>query len=805
MGAGLREDLRFALRIFRKQPGSAFAAVVALALGIGFTTAVYSSADVLVFRPLPIPGIDNTVFLFSHLKDTSQQRWSTSPAEFSRWKSSLQSLQSIFAAGSTRASLTGSGDPVSVEGKLVTDGFFPTVQLQPLLGRAFLAEEFKPGKDGVVILSHALWDRQFGRDPTIVGREIKLDGRAHQVVGVMPQYFQFPVPAEFWKPLALTSEELAVAGNSYLTVHARLKPATTLNELQAELPVVMAALQREHPGIYDRLAHSAEPLSNSVSGNLTHDYMLVVLACSGFLLLIACVNVANLQLARLLSRTRELSIRSALGAGRWRLVRQIIVEASMLSLAGMLLGLIVANWSIDLIKAGMPPEVMRFLPGWQRMGINGDVLAWAIFATMGAALVSSLAPTFWMTGQESGTGLRDSSRGSTTGHSRPRLSAFLVTSEIVLSMVLLVGAVLMARTLGSIAKLPDGVRPHELLTFRVSLPDTRYPNAPDVRRFQSQLVDRLRALPGVTEAGFVHNLPFSGSSNSYGVAMEGRDYGRGPKPNAIHQPASAGFIEAFGLRLRQGRGLQQSDGESTQQVAVINQAFASQIAKDDNPIGRRFKFDGHTVTIVGVVENTTHDFVERAPRPAMFLPGAQFPERSTDFFLRTHGDPASLIPAVRGAVRQLDGAQPIFQPRTMEKMISDSVLGIAYVAAMLSVLGFVALFLSSVGVYCMMAWSVGDRTREIGVRLAMGAMPGSVTMLLLRRGALYAAAGLTIGLVLSAGLARMLSGLIFGISPTDPAALAGVPAILLLMVAIASIVPARRVLRTDPLKALHHE
>lgn len=800
------DDLRGALRRLWKNPGASAAAVLALGIGIGFNTAIYSVADALLLRPLPIPEIDRVVMPAGQNEGDPRSFRSISPADYREWRTSAQSFQSIAVSHGWSANLTGAGDPVPLEGAQVTASLFDVLQVQPLIGRAFLAEEEEPGKDRSVLLSHNLWQRQFGSDPSILGRSIELSGRKFTVTGVMPKGITFPQPSEFWVPLPMKSEDWNEAGSFYLKPVARLRPGVTLEAARAELQGIAQRMSAQYPVNHRKLGARVESLRERISGDLTASYTRVTVGAALSLLLIACLNVASLQFAHVVSRTREMAIRGALGAPRLRLVRQVLTESVLVALTGAVLGLAVAVWSLDLIKANMPAEVERWLPGWQKLGINGFVLACTTVTAMAAGLLSGLGPALWLSRTPILGNLHDSGRGSTGSAARQRLRNLLVGGEIALATVLLAGAVLMVKGFHSIGELSLAVNPAQILTLRVNLPQQRYPDHAAVARFQRDLLDRLTRTSGVASVAVTSNLPYSDSMNRSYVTFEGRpDDGR-PKAIAQIQNVSGGFFSTLGVPILDGRPFDGSEAEDSQKVAIVTSAFVRQYFPDRNPMGRRFHLgDGKWWTIKGIAGDVAHDFTERSPQPVVYLPYAQSGWGAFDLAVRTAGEPMAMLPAVRSAVRAIDPAQPLALIRSFRKLINDSILGIGHMAAMLTVLAAVALFLSVLGIYSLMAWSVRERTREIGVRVALGAQRGQILRMILKKGAWIAGLSLPLGLAGAVSVARLLSQLLFGVSALDILAFIGMPLVLALALTAACLVPAQRATRTDPLTALRHE
>ncbi|MBI4889912.1 MAG: ABC transporter permease, partial [Acidobacteria bacterium] len=508
--AGMREDLRIAWRRLIGRPAATFAAIAALALGIGFSTANYSVADALLFHPLPIPDISRVLVVGMRSEGKPKDFRSVPAADYFQWASSARTVSAVAADRLWYSTLTGSGEPLQVTGARVTASFFDVMQIRPALGRFFDTREEAPGEDDSVLLSHRFWVRQFAADAAIVGRTIELSGRKFTVLGVLPQGFNYPRAADFLVPLALTPAARADAGSFYLKVSARLRDGASIEQAREEFSSFARAAAAQYPDSHTRVTTSVVPIRERASGDHAPGYTRIMIVAVLFLLLIACLNVANLQLARIVSRSREMAVRAALGASRFRIARQVLVEGLLLSAAGAGLGVVLASWVLDFIRASMPPEVERFLPGWRQLGINQLVLFWTVVTALAAGFFSSLAPVFWLNRIPVAGSLHEAGRASTSGLSRQRLRTGLVVFEAVLAVVLLIGAGLMVRSFQAIGSVAVAFDPEKALTFRLSLPEARYSGTAAAARFQQALIENLQALPGVRHAALVSNLPGSG-------------------------------------------------------------------------------------------------------------------------------------------------------------------------------------------------------------------------------------------------------------------------------------------------------
>jgi len=804
-------DIRFAARALLKNPGYASVAVLALALGIGLNSSTYSTADALLFRPLLLDDLERLAEVEFEPPGRPGNTRGIPPGDYYEWKDSARSFERFSAFDSWDANLAGEGDPEQVLAFKVTAEFFQTLGEEPRIGRSFLENEDIPGNDRVAVLSHELWERRFGADPAIVGREIQLDGRNHEVIGIAAERVRYPSPAELWVPLALSPKERETRSSAYLEIIGRLRPGVSVEQARAEMDLLMDRAKEAYPDEHENVVMAVYPLRIAVSGTFTARYTRLMLYAVGFVLLIACVNVAGLQFARISSRTKEMTIRLALGAGRWALLRIVLIENLLLSLAGTALGVVLAHWGVALIKSGMPPEVEQFLPGWQRMSINGNVLLFTVVVGVAAGLAAGLVPALLSTRINVQSGLRENTRSSTAGASHHRLRGILVVSEVVLAMVLLIGASLMVNSLQTITTVSPNMEPDELLTFRVSLPSFRYPDGADHREFSRQLIEGLRKIPGVDSAGMVNSLPYSGWNRHATYTIEERlDQGSEATVSILNRVVSEDYFDTMQIPLINGRFFNEDDGEDQPAAGIVNASFAQRYFADGDAIGKRIKLGFEDSTdpwfiVVGVVGDVMMSPSDDGPRPTMYRSYRQIPIGQVTYVLRVQGDPLATAGPVRQAVAALDPQQPIYNVRTMEKMISEKLTGIKYMAAFMSVFGIMALVLSLMGVYSIMAHSVAERTGEIGIRMALGADSGSVLWLVLRRGLALTGIGLAFGTALSVPMARLLSGLIWGISPNDMVSFGGTIVLFLATSVAACLIPALRAARTDPITALRYE
>ena len=805
------QDVKYGLRTMALNCGFTAIVVVTLGLGIGVNTAIFSVADGLLWKPVPFPDLERMVMLLE-LQPQQTRDWSSvSPANYFDWKEQSRSFESMAAFDWYNVNLTGAGDPESLVGAQVSANFFDVLQAKPALGRTFAPEEEQPGRSDVAVLSHGLWARRFGADPGILGRTIKLEGKDHVIVGVMGKESDFPRPVELWTPLVLPPSERGNRGNHYLQAVARLRPGVSVSEARAEMDTIARRLGEAYSQTNRGWRIRVMPIREFVAGDLTRGYSFMLMGAVAFVLLIACANVANLQLARGVGRAKEVAVRIALGAGRWRLVRQLLTENVLVALAGAALGLVFAQWAIELIVVNMPPEVEKYIAGWRKIALDYRALAFTAGLAVLSGLAAGIMPALQGTSTDINEALKEGGRGG-TGRWRHRMRGALVVAQVTLALVLLVGAGLMVKGFGALLNVNQNFDPETLLTFCVNLPDSKYKD--DEKRrvaFYEQTLERLKALPGVDVAAVATRVPF-GEGGGYGTfTIEGQP---APQPGelrrALFQNTSPDFLRSLNIPLLDGRDFAAADGAEAPRVALISQKLVTRYFPGENPLGRRIKFGNADatnpwMTIVGVVADVRYEPWAHDADPVVYRPYGQAARQSSYFLLRTKGDPMALAAVVRAQVSAVDPEQPIYDVKTLDRVFHHEMVGLAYVAVMLLALGGIALLLASVGVYGLMAYAVTERTHEIGIRVALGAQPGDILGLVLRRGLLLTIAGVVVGVAIAYALAQFLASLVFGVSATDWATFASVPLALFLAALFACYIPARRASRVDPVVALRYE
>jgi len=807
----LWQDIRYGERLLRKSPGFSATAILTLALGIGATTAVFSVCDALLWSPISLPHLETLAVVGQRVGDDPDEFDSATPADLEDVRRSHTAFQSLATWDDGLANLFGAaGEPERVVQALTSANFFDVMGVQPALGRAFQAGEDQPGREREVILSHRLWQRRFGADAGIVGKIIRLDDQSFFVIGVMPASFEFPIATELWVPYALTPEQRASRRSNLLQGAVRLKPGRTLEQAAAELANIGAHLEKSYPDTNKNRHLVLWGARRYLVDRTTSQYLIMLLGSVLFVLLIACVNVANLQFARATARLKEVAVRTALGASRSRVIAQLVTESVLLAVAGAALGLLIAFWGMNTIKAGMPPEIERFILGWKDIQLNGRALIFTLVAALLAGILAGLAPA-WQCSRPNLTGaLKEGGRGGSTGGSHHRLRNILVAAEVALAVVLLVGAGLMVRGFRTLVDNGEKIEPATLLTMRLAITDNKYHQPHQVLGFYREVVDRIRAIPGVRSATAVSAMPYARHSSGRSFTIEGRPFDPGNVPTAMYQVASPSYFETVHVPLRAGRLLGESDGPDAPKVALVSERMAQRWWSNESPLGRRIQLgrpnsQNPWLTIVGVVGDIAYNPYDRQPRRVIYVPYQQTPVLFMDIGVRTAGDPLRVAPAVTAAIRSVDREQPITNMQTMAKAIHDNAIGLNYMAVLMGVFGVLALCLSAIGVYGVMAYLVSEQTRDIGIRMALGAERQNVLGMIFRRGMITVAAGLAVGLPIAWLFARLLSSLVFGVTAGDPATFVGIPLALIAAAALAIYVPARRAMHIDPIVALRYE
>jgi putative ABC transport system permease protein len=807
----LWQDIRYGERMLRKSPGFAATAVLTLALGIGATTAVFSVCDSLLWKPIALPHLESLVMVLQRIPDNPNEWNSDAPADLDDIRRETTTLDNVATWDGGMANIVGAGgEPERAIQTLVSANFFTTLGVQPALGRGFQEGEDQPGREREVVLSDRLWRRRFAADPAIVGKNIRLDDQNFLVTGVMPASFDFPMATELWTPNALTPSARANRRNNQLQAAARLRPGHTLEQAGAEVDRIAGRLEKSYPDSNKGRRYMVWPARRYIVDSYTQQYLIMLLGSVFFVLLIACANVANLQFARATGRLREVAVRTALGASRLRVIAQLVTESILLSVFGAVFGLLIGVWGMGAMRRGMPPEIERYILGWKDIQMDTRTLLFTLAAAVLSGILAGLAPAWQCSRPNLTDALKEGGRGGSTGGARHRLRNILVASEVALAVILLVGAGLMVRGFRKLVDNGERLEPATMLTMRLALTDNKYHEPYQRIAYYRDVLDRIRVLPGVRAASAVSALPYSDHSSGRGYTIEGRPVEAGPLPSAMYQVTTPAYFELVHIPLVAGRLLAESDGTDAPKVALISQRMAERWWKNESPLGKHIRLGGADskspwLTIVGVVGDIMHNPYDREPRRTIYVPFPQAPQLWMDIAVRTAGDPLALAPAVSAAIRAVDREQPISDLRTMERAIHNRAIGLNYMAVLMGVFGLLALCLSAIGVYGVMAYMVSEQTHEIGIRMALGAERPNVLAMVFRRGMLTIGAGLLVGLPIAFGLARLMASLFYGVTSNDPATFISIPLALIAAATLAIYIPARRATKIDPIVALRYE
>lgn len=811
--AYLWQDLRYATRMLWKQRLATLVCAAALALGIGANTAIFSVAEGFLLHSVPFENPDRIMAVVGTRPQQNIDMNSVAPATFLDWQAEVTSFEQLSAYAWDEVNLTGNREPEKVQGFDVSANFFGLLGVQPKMGRTFLPEEELPGRDQEIILSYGLWERRYGSDPNILNKIVKVDGKSFTIVGVMDKGFDFPMPVEAWMPLALDVKQRSERNSRSLWVLGRLKPGTSVKQAAAEFGAIGQREADAYPDVNKGWQIRVMPVREFATGDLTRQYTLLLMGAVGFVLLIACADVANVQFARVSGRQKELAVRTAMGASRARILSLLLTESILLSLLGAVFGLLFAQWGIKIILAHMPADVAKFVAGWKTIHLDSGAFLFTLVIALFSGILSGIAPALLSTRTDVNETLKENGRGSTAGRARHRLRNALVVAEISLSLVLLVGAGLLVKNFTALINVNERYRPESILTMKLSLPELEY-KAPHIREsFHEQVLQRLSTIPDVQSAALVTQVPYSdgGGANTRTFEVEGRATAdRDELRSAIVQTVSPNYFGLMKIALGEGRELTDRDADNTLPVAVVSRSLARRYFPGETPLGRKLKVgqadDGSSwLTIVGIVDDVHYSWISKEDIPTIYQSYRQAPPFYVSLVLRTGRDPLSFAPAVRREVAMVDPDLSLFNIKSLDRVISDSIVGIAYVAVMMGILGIIALVLASVGVYGVMSYAVNERVNEIGIRMAMGATAADIQRQILGKGAILTLIGLGIGLPLAFALANALSSLLFGVQVADPVVFIVLPLVLIAVATLASYLPARRAVRVDPITALRYE
>jgi predicted permease len=805
----LLQDLRFGLRALRKNPGFSAVALLTLALGIGANTAIFSVVNAVLLKPLPFPDPRRIVAMYQTAPQIGVTKNGVSYLNLADWQTQSHSFEAMGGFHLSALTLTGSGDSEIIPSATVTSSVFSVLGVRPIAGRLLLPADDEPAAAPVVLMSERLWRRRFGAAPDLVGRTVTLDKRAFTVAGILPAAFQFPFqlpPGDLWIPLRqdpLFTELLPRRGGHYLSAIARLKRGVTLRQAEAELAAIQARLDEQYPvenaGWGSRLA----PLHQEVVGDVQLS-LLVLLGAVALVLLIACANVASLLLARATSRSRELAVRAALGAGRKRIVRQLLTESLLLGVIGGALGAAAAWWIVKGLASALPSD----LPRIHAIQVDQPVLAFTLALSLLVSLLFGLAPALHVTSSSLLEGLKESARGTSEGAKRLSLRSGFIAGEVALAVVLLTGAGLLLRSFLQLQDVFPGFRAEGLLTAAATLPQSQYAKPEDWARFYRRAVEGVKTLPGVTGAAVVVPLPMTSGRINIEFNIVGVSQAPGEMISANYAAVSADYFEVLGIPLLRGRTFENRDDATAPKICVISEAFARRYFPSENPSGKRLVFGFPTPAereIVGIVADVKQSGLDEPAEPEMYAPFEQSPMWEMNFAVRTAGDPVTLTSAVREKIQEVDKDLPVVDMQPMTAYLHDSVAQPRFRTSLVGFFGAVALLLAAIGIYGVISYTVTQRATEIGIRIALGAQPAQVLRLIVFHGMKPVILGLAIGIACAFALTRLLESLLFGVTPSDPLTFVGVVVLLLAVSLSACCVPALRGIRVDPLVALRYE
>jgi putative ABC transport system permease protein len=811
------QDLKYATRMLRRNRGFTAVAVLTLALGIGANTAIFSVIDFVLLRPLPYQEPETLVIVWESNAHSSPHN-TVSPPNFLDWQEQNRVFSGMSYASDLNANLTGNGEPEQVVAQYVSVNFFAVLGVNPILGPGFTAENGQDGNDNVVVLSYELWNRRFGSDPAIIGKTIELNGKPQTVIGIAPRNFGFFIKQgtltgnkpQLWSPWVLPAalREHKSVGR-FMTVLARLKPGMTTRHAQADMNTIATRLEQQYPDYDGHWGANVVPLRQQITGEL-RPALLILQGAVAFVLLIACANVSSLLLARAAGREREIGIRTAIGASRWRTARQLLTESIVLALIGGGVGATLAVWGTNLILAASPANLL----GLQRVPLDGRVLAFACGITLLAGLLFGFLPSYLSARGAIANTLKEGGRGASAGRQRRTLRSAFVVTQIGLALVLLAGSGLLIRSFTRLVGVDPGFEAKNLLTFTVTLPNARYGTNAARLAFFRQLLDRVEKLPGVRSASMASFPPLSGLGAATDVRLAGQaNFPAADLPVAAVRVVGPDYLRTMGVPLRAGRMFDAHELTEMRHVAIVNQAFVDQYLPGVNPLGQKMivymksdeEAENAPSEIIGVVGDVRLMGLDTAAQPIVYWPHPELGMSRMTILVRTAGDPMGLVSAVRNELRQMDRNQPMANVATMEQLVSDSYSRSRFTMMVLGVFADTALLLAAVGIYGVVAYSVAQRTNEIGIRVAMGAQRRDVLRLILGPGSRLIFLGVGMGIGAGLLLTRLLAGMLYGISATDPLTFAGVALLLIAVALVACYVPARRAMRVDPLVALRYE
>lgn len=802
------QEIRYAVRMLIKTPGFTAVAIIVLALGIGANTTIFSVVNAVMFEGLPYSQPERIV-KFNRVV-TKGGLPGIAAYEYLEWREGSDLFEQISAYSSDNFDLTGDGDPVRIACGQVTANFFPLLGVQPLQGRVFTEEEDSPGQNQVAVISEGFWKRRFGANPETVGNTITLNDKLYTVIGIVPDSLRFPEPYEIWLPMALDPiQERGDEQWSLIELIGRTSNSASIEGAQTSVDSISARLAEKHP---DRPTANSKtqliPLHDHLIGDIRQPLFLLFGAV-GFVLLIACANVANLMLARGAAREREIAIRAALGAGRWQIIRQLIIESLMLSLAGGAVGILLAMWSTDIIALGMPDELTRTLPGINQIGINTTVMGFTIAASILTGILFGIAPAMTVSRPDMSRALKEGGHGSTGRFGLGSLRGWLVVAEVALALMLLVGAGLLTRSFSRLMNVESGFNSEGVLTMRIQMPRSRYTTGQKRGEFTNRLLEQVRSLPEVQSAGVINHNPFTSTDMMGFFQIEGHP----PLDREQEQSIPVGLVSpdyfaTLRIPLLSGRMFTDQDKDGSPEVAIVNESFARRFFPDTDAVGKRIGWGCERDlcrTIVGVVGDTRQSEIIEPPRPEIFSPYSQGSVRSVTLLARTSGDPRALVGAVRSQVSLIDKNLPVSDVKTMQERVSESVARQRSMMFMFGAFAVIALALSAVGIYGVMSYTVSQRSREIGIRMALGAGQSNILKLVIGQGMVMTIAGLAGGLAGALALTRLMESLLYEVSATDTMTFAAISSVLFITSLVACLMPARRAVKVDPCQVMRYE
>jgi putative ABC transport system permease protein len=803
----LLRDIKYALRMLWKRPGFTVVAVITLALGIGANTAIFSVINAVLLAPLPYEDPDRLVGVWERQVIANENQQPVALPNLDDWKEQNQVFEELAITRGVTFNLTQAGETERVTGARVSSNLYTLLRVKPILGRAFTEAEGKPGAEPVALISYGLWQRRYAADPQLVGRSLQLDGLPCTVVGVLPRGLSYPTPDTDLVIPFIPQQRESQRANHFVRVIGRLRQGVSLSEARAEMDTIAARLEQQYPDTNTGWRVHLLPLQEQLVGNI-RPALLVLLGAVGCVLLIACANVANLLLSRAVGRQMELAVRTALGASRWQLIRQLLTESILLSLCGGLFGLLLAVWAVPVLtrlSSGSIPRV-------EEISVSLRVLSFTLLISLLTGIIFGLIPAWQSSSKKLTASLREGRRGSTGGLLHRRVLSILVITEVALALVLLVGAGLMIRSFASVRQVSPGFDPRGVLTAGIGLSPIKYPELQQQATFYQTLLAKLEALPGVVSVAGVSRLPVVAVIASSNFTIKGRPVQTGHAPNANYRVISPRYFQTVGIPFVQGRDFTVRDTKDTPDAVIVNKVLAERFWPGQDPLGQHLQLAAETTRwreVVGVVGNEKLSGLDSEIGPAIYVPLTQntFPNALRSLFLvvRAEGEPSALAPSIQKELRSMDQEQALFQVRPLEEVISNSLSQRRFNSLLLVIFGALAGLMAAVGIYGVIAYSVTQRTNEIGIRLALGAQPRDVLKMILGQGIKLTLVGVAIGLIAAFALTRILSSLLYGVSATDPVTFLGVPLLLTAVAALASYLPARRATKVDPCVALRYD